>query len=391
MNGFVRHIRQPVKSIQPALPNLDIELTERCNNNCIHCCINRPADDPEARTREMTTAQIQDILNQAAGLGCLEVRLTGGEPLLRPDFEELYLHARRSGMKVLLFTNGCLITKRLADLFARVPPLVEIEITAYGMRAGSYEAVTRTPGSFARFRRGADLLLEREIPFIVKGALLPPNRNEIEEFEAWARTIPWMTGRPNYSMLFDFRNRRDDEEKNRLIGSLRLSPQAGLAVRTRDKKKYRDEMTEFASRFLGPTGDALFACGAGHEICIDAYGRAQPCMGVRAPELTCAVTGTEGRLSLREALDRFSRLQTLHATNPDYLRRCAVCFLKGLCDQCPAKSWAENGTLDTPVPYRCEAAHSEARHLGLLRDGERGWEVPEWRERVAGLKRRQAG
>ncbi len=371
MSGYVRHIKQPEKNIASRLECLDIELTERCNNDCIHCCINLPAGDAEARAREMTSAQVMDILSQAAGLGCMLVRFTGGEPLVRPDFEELYLGARRLGMKVLLFTNACLVTPRLADLFARIPPLEQIEITVYGMCRDSYEAVTRTPGSFIQFRRGVNLLLERSVPFIVKSALLPPNRHEMEAFEVWAQTIPWMTGLPGYSMLFDLRNRRDNADKNRLIESLRPSPQEALAVLTRDEPAYRREMTEFAAKFMGPSGAKLFACGAGHGICIDAYGRAQPCMGIRAPELTCDVAGSGGHGSLRDALDSFARLAELHAVNPDYLRRCAACILKGLCEQCPAKSWAEHGNLDTPVEYLCEVAHAQARYLGLL-DGTNG-------------------
>ena len=135
----------------------------------------------------MTTEQVKDILQQAADLGCLQVRFTGGEPLLRPDFEELYLYARRLGLKVLLFTNARLITPHLADLFAHIPPLVTIEITVYGMRRESYEAVTRGPGSFAQFWRGVNLLLERNVPFVVKSALLPQNKHEMDEFEAWAK------------------------------------------------------------------------------------------------------------------------------------------------------------------------------------------------------------
>jgi radical SAM protein with 4Fe4S-binding SPASM domain len=330
--------------------------------------------DAAALAREMTADQFKDILRQAADLGCMQVRLTGGEPLLRPDFEELYLSARRLGMKVMLFTNACLTTPPLADLFARIPPLEPIEITVYGMCRESYEAVTRSPGSFARFRRGVNLLLERRVPFIVKSALLPPNRHEMDAFEAWARTIPWMTGPPGYSMLFDLRNRRDDGDKNRLIESLRPPPQEVLAVLTRDEPAYRREMEEFAAAFMGPSGDKLFACGAGHGLCIDAYGRAQPCMGIRAPELTCDVIGAGSRMSLREALDSFARLGHMHATNPDYLRRCAVCILKGLCEQCPAKSWAEHGNLDTPVEYLCEVAHAQARFLGWLAASKQGWE-----------------
>ena len=79
---------------------------------------------------------------------------------------------------------------------------------------------------------------------------------------------------------------------------------------------------------------------------------------------------------------QFSHLRELRATNPDYLRQCGRCFLKGLCEQCPAKSWTEHGTLDTPVEYLCEVAHAQARYLGWLGENEHGWEVMEWRERV---------
>jgi len=65
----------------------------------------------------------------------------------------------------------------------------------------------------------------------------------------------------------------------------------------------------------------------------------------------------------------------MRATNPEYLNRCARCFLKGLCDQCPAKAWQEHGALDTPVEYLCGVAHAQARYLGLLGADERAWEL----------------
>lgn len=364
--------------LRSQLGQLDIELTERCNCNCIHCCINLPANDANARAREMTTAQVKDILRQAADLGCIKVRFTGGEPLLRRDFEELYLFARRLGMKVLLFTNARLITPHLADLFARIPPKVEIEITVYGMTRESYEAATRAPGAFAQFRRGVNLLLERNIPFIVKQSLLPPNEHELEQFEAWASTIPWMNKRPGYAMNFDLRNRRDDEQKNREVAELRLSPEETVAMLTReDDAKYRRGMEEFrAKKFMGVPGDKLFNCGAssGHSGCVDAYGNLQPCMGLRAPELTVDLVEAIHESPLQNALSQFPALGEMRATNPEYLRRCAKCFLKGLCEQCPAKSWTEHGTLDTPVEYLCEVAHAQARYLGWLGENEYGWE-----------------
>lgn len=366
MNGYVRRVHRPDHLKPPRLGQLDIELTERCNNNCIHCCINLPEDDASARRREMNTGQVRDILTQAADLGCLEVRFTGGEPLLRPDFEELYIFTRRLGIKVLLFTNGRLITPGLAAAFASVPPLVPIEITVYGMHAESYEAVTRSPGSFAQFRRGVGLLLEHQVPFVVKSVVLPPNRHEMDEFESWAVTIPWMTDQPSFITIFDLRNRRDDEEKNRLIRSLRLTPQEIVNVMKRRGVKFHLEMTEFKSKFMGPAGNRLFSCGLGRDACVDAYGFAQPCMGIRAPELTIGITrrgafsaaDRSNQSPLEFALDHFLKYKERITMNPLYLQRCGCCPLKGLCYQCPGKSWAEHGTLDTPVDYYCEVAHA---------------------------------
>lgn len=386
-SAYVRRVKQLAKPLAPRLGQLDVELTERCNSDCIHCCINRPANDADARRRETTTGQVKEILHQAADLGCLEVRLTGGEPLLRPDFEELYIFARRLGLRVLLFTNGRLITPHLAGLFARIPPLVTIEITVYGMRAESYEAVTRAPGSFAQFWRGVNLLLEHDVPFVVKSAPLPQNKHEMEEFEAWARTIPWMDGLPGSTVFFDLRARRDSEEKNRCIRGLRWSPEDGLAAITRKPEAYRAEMSEFCSKFMSPPGDRLFTCGAGHGACVDAYGRAQLCMLLRHPDTVYDLNSG----SLEEALTEFfPRILKTKAEDIDYLSRCARCFLKGLCEQCPAKAWMEHGTLDTPVAYLCAVAHAQARYLGLLEDGECAWDVGDWRERILALQSRTA-
>ncbi|MEI6102807.1 MAG: radical SAM protein [Methanothrix sp.] len=370
----------------PLLGRLDMELTERCNNDCIHCCINLPEDDP-AKSREMTTERIKAILSEAADLGCISVRFTGGEPLLREDFQELYLFARRLGLKVLLFTNARLITPQIADLLARVPPRELVEVTVYGMACESYEAVSRSKGSYDQFRRGLDLLLERKIPFVVKGALLPPNKGEIDQFEQWAITLPALHHPPTYSMFFDLRCRRDSLARNRLIERLRLSPEEGVSILSRDRDKYLKDMSEFCSKFMRPPGELLFSCGAGHGACVDAYGVLQPCMMLRHPDAVYDL----GNGSLKDAMTNFfPKLREMKATNPDYLTRCARCFLKGLCEQCPAKSWMEHGTLDTPVDYLCQVAHAQALYLGLLKEGEWAWEVEDWRERVKAFGERKS-
>jgi radical SAM protein with 4Fe4S-binding SPASM domain len=364
----------------PLLQQLDIELSERCNNNCVHCSIRQPENSSKVRNREISAAKIQDILAEAASLGALSVRFTGGEPLLRKDFEEIYMSARKLGLKVLLFTNARLITPRIANLFVKIPPLKRMEITVYGMTENTYESVTRTRGAYSEFRRGVDLLLENNIPFIVKGALLPDTRHEIDEFETWAeKTVPWMEAPPALAMLLNLRDRRDSQNKNRLIKKLRPSPEDYISVLRRRKTGYLKETIGFCSRCMGPSGTRLFTCGSGRGPCVDSYGALQMCLPLRHPDTIYDLN----KGSLHDALTVFfPRIRELTATNTKYLERCAVCFLRGLCEQCPAKSWSEHGTLDTPVEYLCKTSHALARDIGLLTGREKGWQITDWRERM---------
>jgi MoaA/NifB/PqqE/SkfB family radical SAM enzyme len=132
-----------------------LEITARCNNACRHCYINLPAGDREARRKELSLDEINDIAGQAAELGALWCLVTGGEPLLRKDFAEIYLALKRKGLLISVFTNACLVTKNTWRLFKKYPPR-DLEVTLYGITAETYERVTGKPGSYAALRRGLD-------------------------------------------------------------------------------------------------------------------------------------------------------------------------------------------------------------------------------------------
>jgi radical SAM protein with 4Fe4S-binding SPASM domain len=369
------------KSAKPVLARLDIELTERCNNDCLHCSINLPAGDIEARASEWTAARWKALLDEAAGLGCLVVRLTGGEPLLRADFEEIYLHARRLGLRVMLFTNATLITPRLARVLRDVPPLEAVEVSVYGMTEKSCEAVTRVRGSFAACRRGLGLLGENGVAFTVKGAVLPPTRDEADGLEAWAASLPGRTGSTSFATLFDLRSRPGDG-KSGLIAGLRMGGDEFVGFSRRRGEGAVDEWRDFCGRSGGARGDRLFTClPSGASAAVDPYGRLQHCLGLRHPDAVYDLASG----SLREAMTGFlPRLRKTRASDPAYLERCGRCFLKGLCEQCPAKSWAEHGTLDTPVEYFCGIAHAQAVAAGLLDRGEKAWAVRDGSKRAKG-------
>jgi len=348
-----------------------MEFTERCNNNCVHCYINLPADDEEAKKKEITFEEIRAIVDEAAEMGCLSWRLTGGEPLLREDFSDVYLYLKKKGIRITIFTNATLINSEIASLFKKFPPQ-NLEVTMYGLSQKTYEAVTRCPGSFNAFRQGINLLKENHIPFTLKTAALPQNFYEIKEMRDFAQSL---TGQPlgvvlqlNLGSKFNGGRERDHIEK------LRLPPGKVIQVLKQDEKRYKRDMERFCQKFLGaPEDDRLFICGAGIGGChIDAYNNFQLCMLLRHPD--CVYNLREG--SFKEVWEKFiPRVREIRANNKKYQEKCQRCFLKFFCEQCPAWSWMEHGILDEPVEYLCEIAHAEAVWLGLLRQGEKAWEV----------------
>ena len=171
------------------------EITCRCNLRCTMCytdCLNRP----EFVRQELTTAEILRILDEMADAGTLELCLTGGEPLSRPDFFLIYEQAVRRGFLVTVFTNGTLITDTEADQFAALPPH-RIEISLHGSTAQTFERVTQHRGSYHRCIRAIRLLLDRRLPLALKTTALTLNRHEIlsiKEYAASLGTVPFKLG-----------------------------------------------------------------------------------------------------------------------------------------------------------------------------------------------------
>jgi len=355
------------------LSQVSMELTDRCNNDCVHCYINLPADDKEAENQEITFEEIKTIADEAVKMGCLSWHLTGGESLLRKDFPGIYLYLKRKGIRVTLLTNATLISAKIAKLFKKYPPQ-NIEVSMYGLRQKTYEAVTRNSGSFDAFREGINLLKTNRIPFTFKTAALPQNFHEIKEMRDFAQSL---TGKPlgvilklNLGSRFSLglHGKRDP------MKGLRLPPDKVMEVLKQDEEKYRKDMQRFCQKFLGaPTDDRVFICGAGIGGChIDAYNNFQLCLLLRHPD--CIYGLREG--SFKEAWEKFvPKVRGTRAHNEKYEEKCQRCFLKSLCDQCAAWSWMEHGVLDEPVEYLCEIAHAEAIWLGLLKEGEKAWKV----------------
>jgi radical SAM protein with 4Fe4S-binding SPASM domain len=326
-----------------------LEVTERCNLHCAHCYINRPAGDREAQSRELGRQELCDLLDQVAGEGCLWLLLTGGEPFLRPDFLDIYRHAKKVGMLVTLFTNGTTITPAIADALAEWRPS-GIEITLYGRTQQTYERVSGVPGSYGRCMAGIELLLARDLPLKLKSTLMTLNQHEVWDMKAYAQGL-------GLDYRFDpVLNIRVDGDRG--PAALRIPPHQVLALDLADAGRV-NEWCEFCAKFWGspPQPEYLYQCSAGLNTChVDAYGRLSACMMSRADSYDLR------RGTFREGWREFMpRLRTQGWSGE---ARCRDCELFLLCGQCPAWAEMESGDREAPVDYLCHIAHLRAGAFG---------------------------
>lgn len=136
----------------PYLRSVKIKLTARCNLKCIMCRYGRGWAPPE-----LSTERFQAILGEMADLGCRKVHFSGGEILVRKDFEAIAQKAADVGMKVTLTSNLTLLTKQRAKALLN-NRISGISTSLDGASAKVHESVRKIPGSFKRTLRGIEYI-----------------------------------------------------------------------------------------------------------------------------------------------------------------------------------------------------------------------------------------
>jgi pyrroloquinoline quinone biosynthesis protein E len=150
------------------------ELTHRCPLHCPYC-----SNPLELTTRdaELSTADWLSVLSQARELGVLQVHMSGGEPLARPDLPELVEHASGLGCYVNLVTSGLGLTAaRLDDLVAR--GLAHVQLSAQGATRERADLLAGAK-AFDRKLAAASLVKESGLPLSLNVVLHRRNHDQL--------------------------------------------------------------------------------------------------------------------------------------------------------------------------------------------------------------------
>jgi radical SAM protein with 4Fe4S-binding SPASM domain len=326
------------KMVEQRIPfSGSIDLTRRCNLRCVHCYIRDKKNIPINGRQELGTDQWISIIDEIVEAGCLNLLMTGGEPLLRKDFGALYRHAKTSGLLVTVFTNGTLITEDHLDLFKKLPPR-SVEITLYGATAETYEKITGIKGSYDKCLKGIQSLLDNQINLKLKTILMTHNRHEFYDIENMAR---------QYGTKFRF----DAALFTCLDGDrtpleLRITPEEVIEKEFSDHDRSQ-QWRDYFKRTQGfSLSDTLYNCGTGlTSFHIDAYGHLQPCLMVT--NLRYSLIDGSFMEGWRDVMPRIRERKTEAANT------CNRCEKMTLCGFCPGFFELENGAEDICSEYLC--------------------------------------
>jgi radical SAM protein with 4Fe4S-binding SPASM domain len=179
---------------------VDLELTARCNQYCIHCMAD-PLEG-ERTSRELELSEISRLLRSFARQEVVILQITGGEPTLREDLAEIIGIACRLGYCILLSTNGSLLDPEAARVIAECR--VHLELSLDGATAETHDMIRGCTGSFASAVEAAECLLEYNADFVVSTVLLQQNIHCLEEMLSlvgrlgaakWLLKLPRLVGR----------------------------------------------------------------------------------------------------------------------------------------------------------------------------------------------------
>jgi len=331
-----------------------IDLTYRCNNSCLHCWLKLPADAPE-RKSEMSFDEISAFVDEARKMGCRKWSISGGEPMIRPDFSDIFEMITSKCIGYSLNTNGTLITPEIAKLMTRKGTKM---VALYGATTETYEKVTGNPRGFEQAIRGFSYLNEAGAGFIVQLIPMRANWHEWEKMQELAKSLSknWRVGAP-----WLFLSSCGLPERNRQIEAQRLDP-ADVVELDKPNPSYDERLLEINNAetpascgFVSPNDDRLFAgCIANRrDFHIDPYGGISWCSFIKDPMLRYDLK----KGSVMDAWENFIPSCADKVQGGDEWRKhCGSCDNRSSCRWCAVYSYLETGRYSAPVPYLCSVA-----------------------------------
>ncbi len=316
--------------------DVSLELTWRCNFRCAHCYI------PDFQAPDgLATGRILRLLDELAEMGTLFLALTGGEPLLRRDWETIARRARELGFLVTLLTNGALVDNTTAATLAGLG--VVAEVSFHSAAPGVFDRVTGVPGSFHRVLSGVERLRDAGCTVELTTPVSRLNPDGASGVPELARELG--VACRTYTKIFAAKDGGLGPLQLRLPEEEALVLQAGPATGCHIPEGTANH----------PAGDGPL-CAAGVR-----YANVTASGDVLACNVLPGSAGNLNERSFREIWEGSPWLATLRGITARDLPVCSTCSKLAWCGRCHAQALVEDGDLFGPSRAACDHAAAVER------------------------------
>ncbi|MFC1815834.1 radical SAM protein [Thermodesulfobacteriota bacterium] len=333
----------------------NIDLTYRCNNDCRHCWLRIPPPASE-KEDEASLEEIILIVDEARAMGCRHWRISGGEPMLRPDFAELFDYISSKSVTYTLNTNGTLISPAIAKRLKRKGTKM---VALYGATVDVHDHITRTPDSFDACLQGIAYLKEANAGFIVQ---IIPMKANYHQFNEMIKLAEWLSPHWRIGASWLYLSASGDLDANMEIARQRLDPSEVIKLDSPDlfsKDGTNEDDNSYNTIHCGDDNPLFAACIANRrEFHVDPYSKMTFCQYIKDPAFRYDLRGGNFRYCWEEFIPS---LKEKVVGSKEYMENCYSCDYKNDCRWCPVYGYLEHRRFSARVEYLCAVAKENRR------------------------------
>jgi SynChlorMet cassette radical SAM/SPASM protein ScmF len=351
-------------------------LTAGCNLACRHCWLEPGFDANGTKYPSLPVEHFETAIREAKPLGLSAVKLTGGEPLLHPQFPQLLEIVRKEELRLTIETNGVLCTEAMAREIAKVPDRF-VSVSIDGADVAIHEWVRGVPGCFEQAKQAVRNLVAADTPPQIIMTIMRANADQTDAVVRMAEELGASSVKFNIVQPTARGERLHEKDEALSIAELiQLGRHVSMDLAPTTKLPlYFDYPLAFRPLSQIASGDGCDTCGILGILGVIPTGQYALCgIGEQVSEL---VFGHVGEDRLEAVWQENQMLSELREGMPNRLGGvCACCLMRHYCfGSRIAQNYYETGSLWVPFWF-CQQAEDAglfpaSRLMGVLPEGKK--------------------
>lgn len=313
---------QTMKNQKPCLQNIIIEITQKCNERCVHCYIPH-----ENKNSIMSDKDFYAIVDMCGGIETiLNVRITGGECMSHPSFKNYIRYVKDKGFALTLLTNLTLLDDETIYIL-KEGTLSQVQVSMFSVNPEIHDRITAVPGSLEKTMKNIEKLKAAGVPVSIATQAMEINKDSIERLYEY-------TSKHGFNLRCDWtiiaKENRNSENLSYRIRD--LSNYKNICKsRLKHCDGYEKELRKALSR--DPKPETSHLCNAGtNGLYIDTNLKVHPCPGWDL------IVGDLKSDSLSDIWNKSEKLQKVRDVVLKDFPKCAKCDIRNLCSICMAQA-----------------------------------------------------